>query len=143
MNKKVKKLTDDFKNFALKDAAFGTAIGIMLGAALKDVITSLIDNLLMPPIAYITSGIDFSDLFLTIGDTDLTFKYGAFINSFIIFIITALVLFILTNVIVKSIKEKVVKDKKIEKKTTKECPYCKSEINKSATRCPHCTSKIS
>ncbi|MFA6754851.1 MAG: MscL family protein, partial [Candidatus Dojkabacteria bacterium] len=67
MLKKLKKVAKDFKDFAFKDAVLGTAVGIMLGVGIKDLITSLIDNLLMPPIAFLTSGIDFSELFVVIG----------------------------------------------------------------------------
>lgn len=140
--RKIKKLSKEFQEFALKDAALGTAVGIMLGSALKDVITSLIDNILMPPIAYITSGIDFSDLYITIGKSELTLKYGEFINSFIIFLITALILFLLANVIIKSITTRISKQKKTIKKVTKQCPYCKSDIHIEATRCPNCTSEL-
>jgi large conductance mechanosensitive channel len=152
MVKKFKKAAEGFKNFAFKDAVLGTAVGIMLGSALKDVITSLIDNILMPPIAYITSGIDFSKLFLVIGMEKydsletaqqagaLVLTYGQFINSFISFIILALVLYILTTVVIKKFKKD--EKKKEEKKTTKECPYCFTTIDIKATRCPNCTSKL-
>ena len=141
LKKKFKKLSKDFQDFALKGSAFGTAIGIMLGTALTGVISSLIDNILMPPIAYITSGIDFADLYLTIGSTELTFKYGMFLNSFINFIITATILFLLTNILVKGLQKALAKEKAEEKKVRK-CPYCFSEIHDDATRCPHCTSEL-
>jgi large conductance mechanosensitive channel len=150
---KFKDLAKEFSDFALKGAAFGTAIGIMLGGVLKDLITSLIDNILMPPIAYITSGIDFSDLFFVIGKGKyesieqakeagkLIVTYGNFINSLVIFLITTLVLFFLTNILLKSVKRALIKEEK-EEKAARKCPYCFSEVNEKATRCPHCTSKL-
>jgi large conductance mechanosensitive channel len=153
-NPRVKKFVHEFQKFAFKDSTFGTAVGIMIGVALKDVIDSLINNILMPPIAYITSGIDFSDLFFVIGRTQydslelaqeagaLVVTYGSFINAFINFFITALVLFFLARVIVKNIQKMNKKEETTTKKVTKECPYCKSKIHKDATRCPNCTSKL-
>ena len=150
MAKKVQKIVEDFKDFAFKDALLGTAVGIMLGSAIKDLVNSLIENILMPPIAHITSGIDFSELFITIGlekfDTleeaqeagALVITYGQFINSAISFLILAIVLFLLVNTAQKSFKRKEVK----KEKTTKKCPYCFSKIDKRATRCPECTSKL-
>ena len=150
MAKKVQKIVEDFKDFAFKDALLGTAVGIMLGSAIKDLVNSLIENILMPPIAHITSGIDFSELFITIGlekfDTleqaqeagALVITYGQFINSAISFLILAFVLFLLVNTAQKSFKKKETK----KEKTNKKCPYCFSEIDKRATRCPNCTSKL-
>jgi len=151
--KKLKELGKAFQDFALKGSAFSTAIGIMLGIALKEVINSLINNILMPPIAHITSGIDFSDLFFVIGKNSyeslelakeagaLVVTYGAFINASINFLITALVLFLLTNLLVKSLKNVLVKEKE-EKKAARKCPFCLSEVDEKATRCPYCTSKL-
>ena len=150
MAKKVQKIVEDFKDFAFKDALLGTAVGIMLGSAIKDLVNSLIENILMPPIAHITSGIDFSELFITIGlekfDTleeaqeagALVITYGQFINAILSFLILAIVLFLLIRFVQNSFKKKEVK----KQKTTKKCPYCFSEIDKRATRCPECTSKL-
>lgn len=157
MSKKKPKLLKDFQEFALKDAAFGTAVGIMLGAALRDFINSLVDNILMPPIAYITSGIDFSELFWVVGKNDfetieaakeaskLVITYGEFINAFISFLITATVLFFLANVLINTIKKRIIKKEEEdmkEKEKDKKCPFCFTQIDKKATRCPNCTSKL-
>jgi large conductance mechanosensitive channel len=153
MKEKIKKAAEGFKDFALKDALLGTAVGIMIGSALKDLITSLIDNILMPPIAFITSGIDFSELFIVIGKGEydtveaaneagaLIITYGEFINAFVSFLVLAIALYILTNVVVKQIQKKDEKKKK-EKPTTKECPFCKTDIPIKAKRCPNCTSEL-
>jgi len=153
MKEKIKKAAEGFKDFALKDALLGTAVGIMIGSALKDLITSLIDNILMPPIAYLTSGIDFSELFIVIGKGEydtveaaneagaLIITYGNFINAFVSFLVLAIALYFLTNVVVKQIEKKDEKKKK-EKPTTKECPFCKTDIPIKAKRCPNCTSEL-
>lgn len=153
MFEKLKKVAKGFKDFAFKDAVLGTAVGIMLGGAIKSLIDSLIVNILMPPIAYITSGIDFSELFVVIGkgkydDIEkakeagaLIITYGNFINAVVSFLILAFVLYLLIGVVVKSIQKG--EDEKKEKKVEiKECPFCLSTIDIKATRCPNCTSQL-
>lgn len=153
MFEKLKKAAKGFKEFAFKDAVLGAAVGIMLGGALKDLVTSLVDNLLMPPIAFLTSGIDFSELFVVIGKSKyeslqaakdagaLVLTYGAFINSLISFLILAFVLYLLVDIALKSIQKGKEKKEK-EEVSTKECPYCFTTIDKKATRCPNCTSTL-
>jgi large conductance mechanosensitive channel len=153
MKKKIKKVAKDFQNFAFKDAILGTAVGIMLGAALKDLIGSLIDNILMPPIAYLTSGIDFSEMFWVIGSgkyesveaakeaSALIITYGEFLNAVITFLILAVVLYFLFDLGIKRLQKRL-KDEKAKKPSTKVCPYCKTDIPIKATRCPNCTSKL-
>jgi large conductance mechanosensitive channel len=153
MEEKIKKVAEGFQNFAFKDAIFGTAVGIMLGAAIKDLISSLIDNILMPPIAYITSGFDFSELFLVIGKGEyesvdmareagaLIITYGEFINSLITFLILALVLYFLFDLGIKNLQKRF-NDEEEKKPSTKVCPYCKTDIPIKATRCPNCTSEL-
>jgi large conductance mechanosensitive channel len=155
MLEKLKKTFKDFQEFAFKDAVLGAAVGIMIGTALKDLISSLVDNILMPPIAYITSGINFEDLFIVIGKgtyenidaakeaNALILTYGQFINSLISFLILAIVLYFLINVFVKGIQKRLEREEeKKEEPTTKECPYCKTDIPAKAKRCPNCTSKL-
>ncbi len=153
MKERIKKLAKGFQNFAFKDAVIGTAVGIMLGGALKELINSLIENVLMPPIAYITSGIDFAELFVVIGKGHydsveaareagaLIITYGEFINALISFLILAVSLYFLVDFGVKSLQKRLVKEEK-KKKTTKECPYCFTEIDIKASRCPNCTSEL-
>lgn len=122
--KKTSKLKDEFKDFALKGATIGTAVGIMLGGALGSVINSLVKDILTPPIAYLTSGLDFSNLYIVLGrNTYATLQeaqtagaaiiyYGNFINAFISFVITALALFFF----VYKITQWLTREKKEEKK---------------------------
>ncbi len=148
--KKRRKLAEEFKDFATKGDIFTMAVGIMLGTAFKDLIDSLVNDIISPPIAFLTSGIDFSTLFFTIGRNHyetiqeakeagaVVITYGNFINTFISFFITAVVLFIFLKQFNKIFSKK----EKQEKKTTKKCPYCFTDINILATRCPNCTSKL-
>jgi len=148
---KTKKFMKDFKNFATKGDILTLAIGIMIGTAFKDLIDSLVKDIISPPIGFLTSGLDFSDLFFVLGRTQydtleqareagaIAITYGNFINTIISFLITALVLFLFVN----QAKKLFVKEEKKVKRNTKKCPYCFSEINIKATRCPSCTSKLS
>lgn len=117
--KKGKQLSEEFKTFALSGATIGAAVGIMMGAALNSVISSLVKDILTPPIAYITSGFDFSNLYValsnqkfeTLAEAQIAgvpiIYYGSFINTVISFLITALVLFL----VVKKVTELVTKKK--------------------------------
>lgn len=147
--KKGKKLFKDFKDFATKGDVISMAIGIMLGTAFKSLIDSLVNDIISPPIGFLTSGIDFSAMFFTLGKIQYEtieeaqnagatiITYGNFINALISFLITAIVLFIFVNQMKKAFEKK-----EEVKKTTKKCPYCFTEINIKATRCPNCTSEL-
>jgi large conductance mechanosensitive channel len=150
--KKVGKLKEEFKDFAFKEATLGAAIGIMLGGAFRDVINSLVNDVLTPPIGFLTSGIDLTDLYWVLGRNDfesvqlakeagaVVIHYGNFISEFISFLITAFILFLITFQAAKIINKM---NKKEEEETTKRlCPYCKTEIKPKATRCPFCTSQL-
>jgi large conductance mechanosensitive channel len=155
VKKKVSRLKKEFKNFAFKEATLGAAIGIMLGGAFRDVINSLVNDVLTPPIGYITSGIDFTNLYWVLGRNNfesletakqagaVVIHYGNFINEFISFLITAFILFLITYQgarIINKMNKKEEKEKKKEKKRL--CPYCKTEVHPKATRCPYCTSQL-
>jgi len=127
LEKKFNKIKKDFREFAFQEATFGAAIGIIIGAALKDVINSLVTDILTPPISYVTSGIDFANLYLALGPENyesltaaeeagaVVIRYGNFLNEFISFLITAIILFILTYQITKLLS-KAKKDKEKGKK---------------------------
>jgi large conductance mechanosensitive channel len=155
VKKKVSRLKKEFKNFAFKEATLGAAIGIMLGGAFRDVINSLVNDILTPPIGYITSGIDFTNLYWVLGRNNfesletakqagaVVIHYGNFINEFISFLITAFILFLITYQgarIINKMNKKEEKEKKKEKKRL--CPYCKTEVHPKATRCQACTSEL-
>ena len=154
VEKKFSNLKEEFKNFAFKEATIGAAVGIMLGAALKDVITSLVNDILTPPIAYLTSGIDLSSKYFVLGTAQydsleiakeanaVIIYYGNFINSLISFLITALILFLIVYQITRLASKFKKKEEKVQGDLKRKCSYCKSEIDKDAKRCPFCTSNL-
>jgi large conductance mechanosensitive channel len=142
----------EFKEFALKGNMVDLAIGVIIGTAFGGVVTSLVKDIIMPPIGALLGGADFSNLFWVIKEGTTagpyntvaaaaeagaaTLNYGAFINVIIAFVIVALVIFMLVKAMNKM--------RKVEEEavTTKECPFCKSEIALAATKCPACTSEV-
>ncbi len=123
----------EFKNFIENGNVLDMAVGIIMGTAFTAIVNSVVEDLLMPIITGLTAGVDFQDLVVNVGGA--TLKFGNLINAIITFLIISLVLFL----ILKSMhKIEPVSDEP----TTKECPYCKSEISISATRCPNCTSEL-
>ena len=148
---KFKKGWEDFKSFALKDNVISMAVGVVIGAAFKDLINSLVNNVFTPPIGFLTAKLDFSKLFITLGKTQyetleeaqaanaVVIQYGLVLNTLLAFLITALVLYLVSKAVSKATQKE--KDAKPVKKT-KKCPYCMSEINIKAKRCPFCTSEL-
>ena len=136
----MKKFIKEFKEFINRGNVLDMAIGVIIGAAFKDIVTSLVDNIISPVIG-LFGGKNFDEYQFVIGEAAI--KYGAFITTVINFLIMALVIFMMVKVM-NGIS------KKFEKKeeaataapTTKTCPYCLSEIKIEATRCPHCTSVL-
>lgn len=158
----------EFKEFATRGNIMDMAIGVIIGGAFQKIVTSLVNDIIMPTVAIFTGKVDFSDLIFTVGNASI--KYGAFITAIIDFLIIAFSIFIAiktANTINKRM-EKIAKGEldKLNKKTkkllknkkgkqeseelevieetpeTKTCPYCFSEINYNATKCPHCTSDL-
>ena len=147
---KFKKAWEDFKSFALKDNVISLAVGVVIGAAFKDLIDSLVNNVFTPPIGFLAAKLDFSKLFITLGKIQyetleeakaanaVVIQYGLVLNALLTFLITAFVLYLVSKAMNKASAEK----KTIAVKKTKECPYCMSEINIKAKRCPFCTSEL-
>lgn len=148
----------EFKEFATRGNVIDLAIGVIIGGAFQKIVTSLVNDLVMPSISIITGKIDFTDLKFTLGEVSI--NYGNFITSVIDFLIIAFVIFLVVRYINKLNKKleeipkleldkntkKWVRKKEVKEEvvtpTTKKCPFCYSEINYNATRCPHCTSVI-
>ena len=132
------------------------AIGVIIGGAFQKIVSSLVNDIIMPTLAIFTGKVDFSDLVFTVGNSSI--KYGSFITTIVDFLIIAFSIFIAIRTINKlndkakenldkvSHKNKIFKKNKakdtVEEPTTKVCPFCFSEINIKATRCPHCTSDL-
>jgi len=131
----------EFKEFAMRGNVLDMAIGVVIGAAFKAIVDSLVNDIISPLIGLFFNS-DFSTLSVQIGGVSLA--YGSFITAVLNFVIIAFVLF----VVVKAANKAAELRKKLEKPqapaapTTKVCPYCKSEIPVDATRCPHCTSQL-
>ena len=145
----------EFKEFALKGSVMDMAIGIVIGGAFQSIITSLVQDIIMPFTALFTGSVDYSDWVIHVSTAEI--RIGAFITALISFLILALSVFIALKIINRlnksldkvgaKVKKKVKKGKNGEEEvevepTTKECPYCLSEISYKATRCPHCTSEL-
>jgi len=141
---------NEFKKFALKNSTLTVAIGLMLGSAVKSVVDSLVKDILTPPIGKLISGIDFSNLYIALSPQKfdslqdaqeagaVVITYGNFINNFISFLITALVLYFIVYIGQRFTKKEEAK----KERKTKVCPYCKSEIPKDAKKCAFCTSNL-
>ena len=116
------------------------AVGVIIGGAFQKIVTSLVNDIIMPLISVITGNVDFSDLSATIGNAHVT--YGNFISEIVNFLIIALSIFIAIKTAAKLSSKITRKEKAVEEATTKECPHCYSEISIKATKCPHCTADI-
>lgn len=144
----MKKFFDEFKAFALKGNVMDLAVGVIIGAAFQNIVAALTGSFINPLIALVTGGckknpetgaLEMVGGHFTING--VAFDYGSFISAVINFIIMALILFIL----IKAVNKVMSVGKKPEapaEPTTKECPYCCSEINIKATKCPHCGSDL-
>jgi large conductance mechanosensitive channel len=141
----------EFREFALKGNAVDLAIGVIIGAAFGAIVTSLVSDILMPPIGKVMGGVDFSNLFLVLGDGSYpslkaakdagaaTINYGVFINLVINFLIVAFVLFMVVKAMNRMKREQ---PAPAAAPTEKECPQCATSIPIKARRCPHCTSTL-
>ena len=150
----MKKWWEDFKKFAIKGNAVDLAVGVIIGAAFGAIVSSLVKDVIMPPISLLSGGLDFSNKFVVLraakdGSTAfntpadaakagaITWNYGNFITLLINFLIVATAVFLLVRVInqLRHSAEKA--------PDTKDCPACAMKIPIKATRCPHCTSELS
>lgn len=144
----------EFKEFAMKGNVLDLAVGVIIGGAFGKIVTSLVNDIVMPLIGLLMGKVDFTNLFITLGEGEFatiadaqaagvpTLNYGLFINNVVDFLIIAFTIFIVIKQINRLKKRKEDKEEKIEEVTTKACPYCYVDIHKEATRCPHCTSTL-
>lgn len=143
---------DEFKKFIMRGNVMDMAVGIIIGAAFATIITSLVDDILMPPIGLLLGGVDFSNLFITLKEGvppgpyaslttaqeagAVTINYGVFLNALITFLIVAFAIFLLIRWVNR------LKGPAEEPATTTDCPYCLMDIPIGATRCGHCGSEL-
>ncbi len=132
----------EFKEFAMRGNVVDMAVGIIIGAAFGKIVTSLVNDVIMPPIGLLLGNVDFSNLALTLKEKSaeaeaVTLNYGMFINTVLDFLIVAFAIFM----IIKQMN-RLKKQEPAPEATTKDCPKCFSSIPIQATRCPHCTSEL-
>jgi large conductance mechanosensitive channel len=148
-------MVKDFKEFVMRGSVVDMAVGIIIGAAFGAVIKSLVADVIMPPIGLLLGNVDFSNLFVTLkagkvagpyislaaaqAAGAVTLNLGLFINTIVSFVIVAFAVFLLVRGVNQLRQEQ---EGPPAVPTTKECPYCLSEIPLKASRCPHCTSEL-
>jgi large conductance mechanosensitive channel len=138
----------EFKEFAMRGNVLDLAIGVIIGAAFGKIVSSLVDDIFMPPIGRLLGRVDFSNLFINLGDKSYdtlaaakaagapTLNYGNFINTVINFLIVAFCVFL----VVRSVNKWM--PKPAAPVTTRECPQCAMPIPLAAKKCGHCTSQV-
>ena len=124
----------EFREFAIRGNVMDLAVAVIIGAAFGKIVTSLVDNILMPLIGLVMGGVNFSGLNTQIGGAVI--EWGLFIQSIIDFIIIAFVIFLIVRAINR------LKRDEPTTPTTKECPQCFTTIPLKAARCPNCTSQL-
>jgi len=139
----------EFRDFVMRGNVMDLAVGVIIGGAFGKIVSSLVSDLIMPPIGLLLNGVDFSNLFVslngqpfaTLADAQAagapTLNYGAFINNVIDFAIIALVIFLLIRAV-----NRLQKPAPAAPATTKDCPFCFTAIPIKAARCPNCTSQL-
>ncbi len=140
----------EFKEFALRGNVMDMAVGVVIGAAFGKIVSSFVDNIVMPPLGFLVGRIDFSNLFINLGTVPVkTLKeaqeanvpviaYGAFLDSVIDFLIVAAAIFF----VLKQMNRLFPKPVETPAPEPRLCPYCREPIADDATRCPHCTAEI-
>jgi large conductance mechanosensitive channel len=139
-------MLSDFKNFAMKGNVVDLAIGFVLGAAFGKITTSLVNDVIMPPIGWVLGKVDFSSLYLNLSGKAFPsiaaaktagapiIAYGSFINTIIDFIIVAFAMFVLVQQVSRIAPPPPPSDR--------DCPYCLSKVPLKASKCAHCTSEL-
>jgi large conductance mechanosensitive channel len=141
----------EFREFIKRGNVLDLAVGIIVGAAFSGVVTSLVNDIIMPPIGLLLGDVDFSQLFVSLSGGSyeslaaaqeagaVTVNYGVFINAVVNFLVVAFAVFLVVRAF-NNMKRK--EEAPAAAPTTRECPFCRSTIAIGATRCPHCTSQL-
>jgi large conductance mechanosensitive channel len=140
----------EFKEFAMRGNVLDLAVGVIIGAAFGKIVSSLVDDILMPPIGKVLGHMDFANLFINLSETSYptiaaakaagspTLNYGIFLNAVINFLIVAFAVFLL----VRTVNRWTVKPAPAAAPTTKDCPQCAMPVPIAAKKCGHCTSAL-
>lgn len=143
-------MLQEFKKFVMRGNIFDMAVGIIIGTAFGKIVSSFVNDVLMPPIGLLLGKVDFTNLYINLSGQEAeslaaakeaglpTLNYGVFLNSVIDFLIVAFVIFFMVRWLDR-FKPKAAEAPAPE---TKECPYCLSQVPLKASRCPHCTSEL-
>jgi large conductance mechanosensitive channel len=146
---KGKSVLKEFREFALRGSVIDLAVGVIIGGAFGKIVTSLVTDIIMPPIGLLLGMVDFSNLFINLSHTPVhsvaeaklqgvpTINYGLFLNNLLDFVIVAFAVFLLIKQINRLRRPKVA-----GAPMTRECPFCFTTIPIKATRCPACTSEV-
>jgi len=138
----------EFKEFAMRGSVLDLAVGVIIGAAFGKIVSSLVDDILMPPLGQLLHNVNFSDLFINLSGTHFdtlkaakdagkaTLNYGNFINTIINFLIVAFSIFVVVRVVNRWMPKAPVPV------TTKDCPQCAMAIPVAAKKCGHCASAV-
>ncbi|MGQ0549746.1 MAG: large conductance mechanosensitive channel protein MscL [Armatimonadota bacterium] len=140
-------MLNEFKQFAMRGNVLDMAVGIIIGAAFGGIVTSLVSDIVMPPIGLLLAKVDFSNLFISLSGQPYaslkaakeagaaTINYGIFFNAVLNFLIVAFAVFLLIRQVNRMVRP-------APAPTTRECPFCLISIPINATRCAHCTSEL-
>jgi len=138
----------EFKEFAVRGNVLDLAVGIVIGAAFGHIVTSLVNDILMPPIGLVLKHVDFKELFVNLSPTSYptlteakaagaaTINYGMFLNTIFEFVIVAFAIFLLVRAVNR------VRPAPVAAPSTQDCPFCRTSIPLAAVRCPNCTSDL-
>lgn len=139
----------EFKEFVARGNVLDLAVAVILGGAFGKIVTSFVDDVLMPPIGLLLGGVDFRNLFINLSGKPYaslaeakaagaaTLNYGIFLNTVIDFLIVAFVIFLIVRQL-----SRFKKPEPAAAPTTRQCPFCDTAISLQASRCPHCTSEV-
>ena len=143
----------EFKAFVMRGNVIDLAVAFIVGAAFGKIVTSLVNDVIMPPVGLLLGNVDFSNLYMNLSKTPYAgradalkagapmISYGAFLNTVIDFVIVAFVVFLVIRAVTR-MQRLTEKEQAPAAPTTRDCPYCLSSIPMKATRCPHCTSQF-
>ncbi len=149
----MKKMLAEFKQFAIKGNMIDLAVGMIIGTSFNKIVSSLVNDMIMPLLGIFTGKIDFAKLYIALDGNKYEslaaaeeagaacFKYGSFLAGLLDFLIMAFIVFLFVRCINK-LREANKEPEAPKAPVTKICPFCKSEISIEATRCPHCTSEL-
>lgn len=145
------KIVEEFKQFVMRGNVVDMAVGVIIGGAFGKIVTSMVNDILMPPIGLLLGKVDFSNLYISLSGTTYaslaeaqkagaaTLNYGLFLNNTINFLIVAFVIFMMIKQINRLQPPKPAAP---PAPATKDCPFCCSTVAAKAVRCPHCTSQF-